>query len=142
MSWQAVRRLAAPLVSALATQPNSGPSTSALRAATSGYAAAAPRGWAPTSAAQTAGCEILCSSSAARGFAVSVDVANGNVDQALTTLRRRCADADLFAEIRKRDHHLNPSERKFGRTRASYNRAMGRVIMHQLEWLRRRRRIK
>lgn len=77
-----------------------------------------------------------------RGFAVSVEVTSGNVPAALAQLRRKCADADLFTELRKRDHHLNPSERRFGRQRASYNRSMGRIIMQRVAWLTKRRHIK
>jgi ribosomal protein S21 len=76
---------------------------------------------------------------AMRSYAVEVEVRSGNVVDALAQLRRKCADAELFTELRKRDHHLNPSERRFGRQRASYNRAMGRNIMERVGWLTKRR---
>jgi ribosomal protein S21 len=77
-----------------------------------------------------------------RSYAVQVDVSNGNVEAALSQLRRKCFEADLPKETRKRAHHLSPSDKKFIKQRASFNRAMGRVINQRTAWLTKRKLIK
>ncbi len=75
-----------------------------------------------------------------RHFAVSVNVTNGDVEDAWKQLRRKCADADLPKELRKREHYENPSERKFLKQKVAYNRAMGRIIHVRTQWLAKRSR--
>lgn len=79
---------------------------------------------------------------ACRSYAVAVNVTDGNAEAAWAQLKRKCAEADLPKEMRKRQHHLNPSERKFINQTAAYNKAMGRVIHQRVQWLERKRLIK
>jgi ribosomal protein S21 len=80
--------------------------------------------------------------SSKNNYAVSVEVKDNNIEAALAQLKRRCIEADLPQEIRKRSHHLNPSERRYLNQTKSYNRAMGRVISERIQWLTKRRLIK
>ncbi len=88
------------------------------------------------------GAAAVASTSACSRFAVSVEVSNNNVEEALSKLRRKCMEADLPQEIRKRAHHLMPSERRYQSQTKSYNRAMGRVINQRIHWLAKRRLVK
>ena len=75
-------------------------------------------------------------------MAISVEIKGGNIASAVKQLRKLCLEADMQKEIRKRQHHLNKSERRFEEQTIAYNRAMGRTIRQRLGWLTSRKLIK
>ena len=75
-------------------------------------------------------------------MAISVEIKSGNIASAIKHMRKLCLEADMPKEIRKRQHHLNKSERRFEEQTIAYNKAMGKKIHSRLSWLASRKLIK
>jgi ribosomal protein S21 len=75
---------------------------------------------------------LSCSS---RGFAVSVNVLNNNVDQAVARLRKQCKTSGLDDELRKREYRVPKSELDAQKRKNKYNKQVGTIIRDRLAWL-------
>ena len=80
------------------------PSQGAAAAAAAGGVAASCSGSSALPAARHASAALPPPCGQARGMAVVVDVSNGNLESALSKLRKKCTDAQLFDELRRREN--------------------------------------